>query len=96
MSGELAARVVVGAFEVYLATGALCALVLLSGPIARLDPGVASASWTVRLFLLPGTAVFWPLLVWRWFRRAPPPIESNAHRRAAARAMFNRTSRDRP
>ncbi|MGE0638904.1 MAG: hypothetical protein AB7G12_03385 [Thermoanaerobaculia bacterium] len=51
--------------------------------IERIDPAARGASRGFRLIVLPGAVALWPLLLRRWVRGAPPPAESNAHRRAA-------------
>jgi hypothetical protein len=82
MSLEIA-RVVVGAFELYVLAGLLFAVMFLLAAVARLDPGVAAAPKTLRLLLLPGVAALWPLFASRWIRGAKPPIERNSHRAVA-------------
>jgi len=82
MSLEIA-RVVVGAFELYVLAGLLFAVMFLLAAVARLDPGVAAAPKTLRLLLLPGVAALWPLFASRWIRGAKPPIERNPHRAVA-------------
>jgi hypothetical protein len=55
--------------------------------LGRLDPVAAHGTWGFRLLVLPGLAAFWPLILFRVARgRGQPPLESNAHRRAARRA----------
>jgi len=82
MSLEIA-RVVVGAFELYVLAGLLFAVMFLLAAVARLDPGVAAAPKTLRLLLLPGVAALWPLFASRWIRGAKPPIARNSHRAVA-------------
>jgi hypothetical protein len=77
------AQVVAGVFEAYALAGVVFALAFLSGPVARLDAGVAAAPKTLRLLLLPGVAALWPLFASRWIRGAKPPIERNSHRAVA-------------
>ena len=49
-----------------------------------IDPLARSGTWGFRLLILPGSALFWPLLAKRWFGGAPtPPEERTAHRVAA-------------
>ena len=50
----------------------------------RIDPVARGATLGFRLIVLPGAAALWPYLAWRWLRGAAgPPVERNAHRRAA-------------
>lgn len=68
----------------YLACGALFAVPFLARGAAAIDPGAREGSWGFRLIVLPGVVALWPLLLRRWLAgRGEPPIESNAHRRAA-------------
>lgn len=43
---------------------AVAAAFLLFG-VDRIDPG-ARGSYLFRLFLIPATVVFWPVILWRW------------------------------
>lgn len=69
---------------VYLACGLLFAMPFALNGVKRIDPHAAHGSWGFRLLIIPGTMVFWPLLLKRWARGvAEPPEECNAHRRVA-------------
>ncbi len=71
----------------YLACGLVFAIPFLARGAARIDPGAREGTWGFRLMVLPGVVALWPLLLRRWLAgRGEPPVESNAHRRAAARA----------
>jgi membrane protein implicated in regulation of membrane protease activity len=68
----------------YLACGVVFAIPFLARGAAAIDPGAREGSWGFRLIVLPGVVALWPVLLRRWLaRRGEPPIESNAHRRAA-------------
>jgi len=73
---------------IYLACGfvfAVAFLFVLRG-VDRIDPSAREGTWGFRLAVLPGVAALWPLFARRWRRGTiEPPVESNAHRRAAAR-----------
>ena len=69
--------------ELYLLAGLLFALPFVARGIERIDPAAHGASWGFRLLVLPGAVALWPILLRRWWRGTPPPVESNAHRRAA-------------
>ena len=71
--------------QIYLLLGLLFAVVFVTRGAHVIDPAAKGAGWGFRLILLPGVAAFWPLLLWRWLRKAPPPEERNAHRDAAGR-----------
>ena len=68
----------------YLALGLGFALPFAFFLVHRLDPHAAHGSWGFRLLIIPGTMIFWPLLLGRLLQgRRQPPEESTAHRRAA-------------
>ena len=73
----------VRALGAYAALGAAFAVPFLVRGIERLDSGAHGSSWGFRLIVFPGVVAFWPLLLRRWIAGAAPPIEANAHRRAA-------------
>ncbi len=79
------AQLIVNALIVYAALGLVFALCFVTRGVERLDPSAKGAGVGFRLLILPGAAALWPLLAWRWLRGAQaPPVENNAHRRAAA------------
>jgi hypothetical protein len=81
------AEVIVQFVAVYAGAGVLFALLFVARGVERLDPSAAGAGVAFRLLILPGATAFWPLLAWRWLRGASePPLEQNAHRRAAVRS----------
>lgn len=60
------ARVVCGAFFLYLGAGLVFALRLyLGGGLERLDPAAARGSRPFKLLILPGVVALWPLLLGR-------------------------------
>lgn len=87
MTVEGVAAYLVWSLQVYVIHGLVFALLFLPRGIERLDPAVRESSWGFRLIVLPAVVALWPLLLHRWRRarrgRALPPVESNAHRRAA-------------
>lgn len=66
---------------VYLGAGLLFAIAFVSLGVQRIDPAAEGAKLGFRLLILPGSAALWPLLAWRWITGAPPPEETNRHRR---------------
>jgi hypothetical protein len=68
----------------YAAVGLCFAVAFAAVGAARIDSNAHGASLGFRLVVLPGATALWPLLLRRWLRGAPPPLERNAHRRAAA------------
>ena len=78
------AELVVGLVTMYAAAGAVFAVPFAVRGLTRIDPSGAGAPWSFRLLIVPGTIVFWPLLLLRWSAGSiAPPIETNAHRRRA-------------
>lgn len=73
----------VRALGVYAAFGLIFGAAFVARGIERLDPSARGSGWGFRLIVLPGTVALWPLLLRRWLRSGPPPVETNAHRRAA-------------
>jgi hypothetical protein len=68
----------------YAGAGLLFALAFVTRGVEQIDPGAKGASWGFRLVVLPGVVALWPLLARRWWSGATtPPVEANAHRRAA-------------
>jgi hypothetical protein len=85
MTVETVAGWVVAAAGVYLGVGLGFAVAFVARGIGRLDPRTRDATWGFRLIVLPGAMALWPLLLARWLGGAAgPPVESTAHRRAAA------------
>ena len=74
---------IVGALGAYLGVGLLFAIPFAIFGASRIDPGARGSGIGFRVLLIPGAALFWPLLMQRWLRGAQEPVESNAHRRAA-------------
>lgn len=67
----------------YLVVGVVFAIAFVLRGAASLDHNAAGAGVGFRLAILPGCIAFWPLLLARWKRGTPPPVERNAHRDAA-------------
>jgi hypothetical protein len=75
------AELILGALAAYFAVGILFAGVFAVAGVDRLDPAARGSSTGFRILILPGSALFWPLLARRWVTGAShPPIERNAHR----------------
>jgi hypothetical protein len=81
---EIFARWLVVGCGIYLGGGLLFALVFVSRGAQRIDPRAVGGTWGLRLAILPGTVLLWPLFVRRWRRGSPPPAEHNRHRDGAA------------
>jgi hypothetical protein len=69
---------------VYLGCGLLFCIPFALVGVKQIDPHAVHGSWGFRLLIIPGTMVFWPLLLKRWASGVKtPPEECNAHRHAA-------------
>jgi hypothetical protein len=80
------AALVLGLMTTYLGIGAAFAMAFVSRGVDRIDPMATGTGWGFRLLILPGSAMFWPLLLVRWAAGSmAPPVEVNAHRRLARR-----------
>jgi hypothetical protein len=78
------ANLVVSLATWYVLAGAVFAIPFLSRGLDRIDPAGTGSSVLFRLLIAPGVVVFWPLLLLRWAAGSiAPPVEINAHRRAA-------------
>lgn len=81
-TAELLAR----ALQAYGLAGLLFAVPFLVIGAARVDPFLTGSPRVVRVLILPGVAIFWPLLAWRWVAGRQAPVERNPHRTAATAA----------
>lgn len=83
---ERVAEAFVALAGLYVAFGLVFAVVFAVRGIGAVDPGARDASPGFRCIVTPGVVALWPLLAKRWWSgRGAPPVESNAHRRAAER-----------
>lgn len=68
-----AAEWLVKVLGLYLAAGVLVAIVFIVKGPARIDPAARGMPWAARLFLLPGVAALWPLMLQKWLTQKEPP-----------------------
>jgi hypothetical protein len=80
------ARVVAISIESYLVAGALFALAFLPRGVLAIDGGLRTSPVMVRVLLVPGMTLLWPIFLRRWITGRGAPAERNAHRSAAADA----------
>ena len=53
--------------EVYLALGVLFSIPFVIKGITVIDPdGAQETKWTFRVIIIPGTIIFWPVLLKKW------------------------------
>ena len=60
--------ILVNLFLLYLLIGFFFALIFVIWGVQRLDDGAKGASWGFRMLILPGTILFWPVLLTKWIR----------------------------
>ncbi len=78
---ERIAIALVYGFYFYFAVGFLFAVVFVATGVKRIDPNAGGSGIGFRLLILPGSAAFWPLFLYRWIRRdRDVPEERNPHR----------------
>ena len=64
-----AAEIVLALIGGYATAGLLVGLAFLFRGLDRVDPA-ARGAYAFRPLLLPGLALLWPLVLWRWRQRA--------------------------
>lgn len=77
------AQLLTRTIELYLALGLGFGALFVTFGAQRLDADARGAGVGFRALILPGAALLWPLLAWRWVTGAPTPTERTAHRRTA-------------
>jgi len=72
-------RWLVFAFAMYLIPGIIFGVAFAARGVHQMDASASGAGWGFRALIVPGSALFWPLLLTRWTagRRARevPPTE---------------------
>lgn len=74
------ATLLVAVAGLYFGLGLLFAIAFVLRGVGVIDPQARDGSWGFRVLVVPGSAALWPLLLRRWWRREPPPVERNCHR----------------
>jgi hypothetical protein len=69
---------------IYLGVGFVFAIPFVVLGARHIDPAASGGSWGFKVVSIPGSAIFWPLLMVRWVR-GRQPTEDSAHRRAATK-----------
>lgn len=66
---EQAVHMILGFAAVYLICGLVFAIPFAGKGVVKIDPdGARGTKWSFRLIIIPGTMVFWPLLLKKWIR----------------------------
>jgi len=68
---------------IYLVIGFIFGIAFAFAGVKKIDPSAAEAGIGFKLIIIPGAAIFWPLLAKRWASGSLPPTEKSAHRNAA-------------
>jgi len=74
------AQLVIVIVKGYLMCGLAFAIPFLLFGIHRVDHSAKDSTMPFKLMVLPGTMLFWPLLLTRLIRGKEKPTECNAHR----------------
>lgn len=53
---------------VYLAAGFVFAIPFVLKGVTKVDEGALGATWGFRIIIIPGTIIFWPLLLKKWLK----------------------------
>lgn len=60
-----AATIIVTVCEIWIAIGLMVGVWFVIFEVGRIDPA-ARGAYTFRPLLLPGVALLWPVVLWRW------------------------------
>lgn len=52
----------------YLLAGLLFAIPFVIKGVTRIDEGAHGSKWGFRIIIIPGTIVFWPVLLKKWIK----------------------------
>ena len=79
---ELIINALVALGVLYLGIGFLFGLFFAFSGVNKVDPAAVEGTFGFRLFILPGIAVFWPLLLKRFIKKEMV-TEFSKHRKAS-------------
>lgn len=60
--------IILALIGLYLVAGLVFAIPFLLKGVTVIDEGAIGSKWSFRLIILPGTIVFWPLLLRKWIK----------------------------
>lgn len=63
------------AVALYLAAGLVFAIPFVIKGVTKIDEGANGSKWGFRIIIIPGTMVFWPLLLKKWMKTPAPKGE---------------------
>ena len=58
---------------VYLFAGLVFAIPFIIKGVTKIDEGAHGSKWGFRIIIIPGTIVFWPLLLKKWLKSSDLP-----------------------
>ena len=58
--------IILSIIAAYLIAGFLFAIPFVIYGVTRMDEGAIGSGWGFRIIIIPGTMVFWPLLLKKW------------------------------
>ncbi|HXL58364.1 MAG TPA: hypothetical protein VN958_19010 [Chitinophagaceae bacterium] len=59
---------------IYLACGFVFMIPFIIKGVDVIDEGAHGSSIGFRIIIIPGTIVFWPVLLRKWMKKAPPNL----------------------
>ena len=59
---------------VYIFTGLLFAIPFIFKGVTKIDEGAHGSKWGFRIIIIPGTIVFWPVLLKKWMKALHRPV----------------------
>lgn len=68
------AELILTSLGLYLAAGAVFALVFVTAGAGRIDPDAKSMPFQARLLVFPGAMGLWPLMLVKLFTQKAPPV----------------------
>jgi hypothetical protein len=60
--------VILIAIAIYLAAGFVFSIPFVIRGVTQIDEGATGSKWGFRLIIIPGTIVFWPVLLKKWMK----------------------------
>ncbi len=53
---------------IYLVAGLVFAIPFVIKGVTKIDEGAKGSTWGFRIIIIPGTIVFWPVLLKKWMK----------------------------
>ncbi len=76
---------------VYSVLGVVFAVPFVVRGVGKIDPVAQNGTWGFRILIFPGSVALWPILLRRWVRNSPMPVEQNSHRQCAQKNLEARS-----